>query len=58
MDPESRPTFDEIFINLQSNDFGNFPGANSKVIREYVKGVLAWEARYSLSKQSSKSNQE
>jgi serine/threonine-protein kinase len=45
----SRPSFDEIFIELQSNDFDNFPGADPRVIREYIIGILAWEVGYTLS---------
>jgi hypothetical protein len=47
--PDYRPSFDEIVIELQSNDFDNFPGANPRVIHEYVTGILGWEVRYTLS---------
>jgi serine/threonine protein kinase len=53
MDPESRPSFADIAVELQSNNFDNFPGADPSVIREYVTGILAWEARCALSKQKS-----
>jgi hypothetical protein len=52
MAPESRPSFADIAVELQLNNFDNFPGADLNVIREYVTGILAWEAGYSLSKQN------
>jgi serine/threonine protein kinase len=57
MNPQSRPSFDDIFVELQSNDFRIFPGADPRVIREYVTGILAWEARYALSKQDTETRQ-
>jgi serine/threonine protein kinase len=56
MDPESRPCFADIAVELQSNDFANFPGADPRVIREYVTGILAWEARYLLAKQKAQTS--
>jgi serine/threonine protein kinase len=58
MDPQSRPSFDEIFAHLQSKDFDAFPGADPRVIREYVRGILAWETRYSLSQRNVEADQE
>jgi hypothetical protein len=51
LDPQSRPSFAEIVDELQLNNFDNFPGADPRVLREYITGILAWEAGYSLSQQ-------
>jgi hypothetical protein len=51
MTPQCRPSFDDIFHELQSNGFAIFPGADPGVIREYVLGIIAWETGYLLSKQ-------
>jgi serine/threonine protein kinase len=58
MNPESRPSLDDIFHELQSNSFDNFPGADPEVIREYVLGIIAWETGYSLSKQGTEACRE
>jgi hypothetical protein len=57
MNPESRPSFDGIFVEFQSNEFDTLPGADARVIREYVTGILAWETRYSLSQRNVATNQ-
>jgi serine/threonine protein kinase len=56
--PQARPSFDSIFVELQSNGCGNFPGADPRVIREYIKGILAWEAGYALSQRNIETAQE
>jgi serine/threonine protein kinase len=58
MDSQSRPSFEDIFLELQSRDFNIFPGADRRVIREYVTGILAWEARSALSQSDNETNQE
>jgi hypothetical protein len=43
--PESRLSFAEILDEFPRNDFSLVPGANARVIHEYVRGVLTLEAR-------------
>jgi serine/threonine protein kinase len=57
MNPQSRPSFEAIFVELQLNGFDNFPDADPRVIREYVTGILAWEVRYELSQRNSETSQ-
>jgi mitogen-activated protein kinase kinase kinase 7 len=57
LDPKSRPSFADILVELQLNHFDNFPGADPRLVREYITGILAWEAGYSLSRESRKTSQ-
>jgi hypothetical protein len=43
-EPEDRPSMDEMLNEFRSNDFALIPGAISGIVREYVLGVIAWEA--------------
>jgi serine/threonine protein kinase len=45
MNPGDRPSFDDIFAEFQANNFDIVPGANAITIRDYARGILAWEAR-------------
>jgi TPR repeat protein len=42
-EPESRPSFDEIFRKFESAGFAILPNADASVIRNAVSQVLAWE---------------
>jgi hypothetical protein len=57
MNPAARPSFDEIFAESQANNFDIVPGANSNTVRDYARGILAWEARSALAKQERKNRE-
>jgi serine/threonine protein kinase len=43
-DPSSRPSFDEILMEMEAADFAILPGANAAAVREFALSVLAWES--------------
>jgi hypothetical protein len=43
MDPASRPSFEEIFVEFQDADFKIVDGADSQEIAKVVSSVLSWE---------------
>jgi serine/threonine protein kinase len=43
-EPESRPSFPDIFEDFRAHNFAIFPDADGHMIRDYVCGILAWEA--------------
>jgi hypothetical protein len=43
-DTSSRPSFDEILIDMQAVDFDILPGADAAAVREFALSVLAWES--------------
>jgi serine/threonine-protein kinase TNNI3K len=43
MDPASRPSFEEIFVEFQEADFQIIDGADTQEIAKAVSGVLTWE---------------
>jgi hypothetical protein len=45
MDPESRPSFEDILNEFQANGFCILPDADAMRIRTYFCGVLVWEVR-------------
>jgi serine/threonine-protein kinase len=45
---ESRPSFPDILNEFRMNDFAVFPESDSNLIREYICGILAWEAQDTL----------
>jgi hypothetical protein len=45
MDPDARPSFDDILNELQARAFEMFPGGDAGTIAKYVAGILAWEDR-------------
>jgi hypothetical protein len=45
MNPESRPSFEDILDEFRVNNFALFPAVDATAVREYVTGVLAWEAQ-------------
>jgi hypothetical protein len=51
MDPESRPSFDDILNDFRDHSFALIPGANASLVREYVCGVLLWESKCAESHQ-------
>jgi hypothetical protein len=45
MDPSKRPSFDDILNEIQAANFAIIPRAHPKTIRDFLVGILAWEAR-------------
>jgi serine/threonine protein kinase len=43
MNPADRPSFDQILGEFEELNFGLVPGADSKTVWEYVRGVRDWE---------------
>jgi serine/threonine protein kinase len=44
MDPDSRPSFDEILTQFEGVNFAILPGADPSAIHGYVSAVREWEA--------------
>jgi serine/threonine protein kinase len=49
MNPDNRPSFEDIFLEFQAAQFDIVPGADAFLVREYSCGVLAWETRAAAS---------
>jgi serine/threonine protein kinase len=45
MKPQDRPSFDDILNEFQAQNLEIVPEADSELIRNFLCGVLAWEAR-------------
>jgi hypothetical protein len=48
LNPELRPSFDDIFTEFQQHNFAIVPGVDMNAIRAFCCGVLAWEARLEM----------
>jgi serine/threonine protein kinase len=44
MEPENRPSFDDILGEFQSNHFAVFPDASPKTIFEYARSMFDWKS--------------
>jgi hypothetical protein len=42
-DPDERPSFNEIFGQFETANFGIVPSGDSNQICEFCRGVLEWE---------------
>jgi hypothetical protein len=43
LNPEDRPSFDQIFKEFQKSDFAIVPGADPDELRSYACGITEWE---------------
>jgi serine/threonine protein kinase len=43
LNPEDRPSFDQILEEFQTCNFAIVPGADPKQLRSYAWGIIAWE---------------
>jgi serine/threonine protein kinase len=58
MNPEDRPSFDEILNEFQAANLAIIPGADPEQIRGFLVGVLAWETRSHLATLDSQNRDE
>jgi serine/threonine protein kinase len=47
-DPDSRPSFDDIFRTCQKFNFDIVPGSDNEGVHKYVSGVTDWELSHPL----------
>jgi serine/threonine protein kinase len=45
LDPANRPTFEEIFNQLDKPKFDMVPGADAAAVQQYVTAVVEWEGK-------------
>jgi serine/threonine protein kinase len=43
--PSSRPTFDEIYDQLEANRFNFFDDVRSEVVLEFISSIVSWECQ-------------